>query len=192
MALFQIFRGSENELLQVPRHNGYAYFCEDTGNFFIDIGNGDNDRVPINAFAAQILREGTTEVEIDDIFLKSMVASIQQGGTGASDAASARTNLEVYSKTEVEDQATTKAFTATLTVGGWVQAAEGFTYTWSNTDLKCGKSGDVPPIITYTSNLTDYSKINSDNTVATAGQGIVFQANSIPLADIGLIIIDVR
>lgn len=74
MALFSIFRGDEAGLKNVPCHDGYAYFTEDRGNLFIDIGNNPGDRVQVNAYYAEVLRkiaeDGTvTEIDIDDLVL---------------------------------------------------------------------------------------------------------------------------
>ncbi len=89
MALFKIFRGAENELNSISMHEGYAYFCKDTGNMFIDISNNAGDRVQVNAYAAKELikynSDGTIakEIDIDDLFLKDMIAEVKNGGTGA-------------------------------------------------------------------------------------------------------------
>ncbi|MCM1217877.1 MAG: hypothetical protein NC548_25595 [Lachnospiraceae bacterium] len=93
---------------------------------------------------------------------------LANGGTGATTAANARTNLGVYSKDDVDGRATTKAFTTTLTAAGWNGPNAGpFTQEYKNANLKCGASGDVPPLISYTSNLDEYSLITS--AVASAG-----------------------
>lgn len=56
MALFQIFKGLESELNNVTMHEGYAYFCTDSGKFYIDVSNNTSstdadgwysDRIPI-------------------------------------------------------------------------------------------------------------------------------------------------
>ncbi len=83
MALFKIFRGREDDLKNVPYHEGYAYFTEDKQHLFIDVGNLEGDRLQVNAYAAQVLSNGVTEIDIDDVFLKTMTAGVAQGGTGA-------------------------------------------------------------------------------------------------------------
>lgn len=234
MALFKIFRGPESGLNAIPCHNGYAYFTEDTGNLYIDIGDTPGSRVQVNAHAADVLRsiaaDGTvTEVDIDDILLKTATLTVAQGGTGrntltvnaillgngansvkmvaVSDnqfvlgdstngvkgvtAATARQTLDVYDKTTVDNKitdATSVAYSTTLNVAGWTAVSGKFQFTYSNTNLKCGKNGDVCPIITYTSNQTEYSKINK--ATATPGVGIVFEIDEKPSSDIGIIIID--
>ena len=118
---------------------------------------------------------------------------LSAGGTGATTAAAARTNLDVYSKTEVNskiDEVTTLAYSTTLVSSGWVQSGDTYTYTYTNTDLKCGKNGNVPPIITWTSNQDDYNKITDAQ--ATVGTGIIFTTNKAITADIGIIVIDVK
>lgn len=191
MALFKIYKGNENELQKISYHEGYAYFCEDTRNFWID---SSGSRLQVNAYAASVLKNGATEIDIDDIMLKNMVASIAQGGTGASTAEEARTNLDVYSKEEVDNNATSVSYKTTLFQDAWTQeeSTGKYIYKYANTNLRCGKDGDIPPIITYTSNKTDYSNISSDDTLATPGDGILFKTSTLPSADIGLIIIDVK
>lgn len=115
------------------------------------------------------------------------------GGTGATTAATARTNLDVYSKGETNnkiDEVITLAYSTTLAQTGWVQSGDTYTYTYSNTNLKCGKNGNVPPIITWTSNQDDYNKIHDAQ--ATVGTGIIFTANNAIEGDIDIIIIDVK
>lgn len=118
---------------------------------------------------------------------------ISAGGTGATTAATARTNLDMYSKGETNnkiDEVTTLAYSTTLAQASWVQSGDTYTYTYSNTNLKCGKNGNVPPIITWISNQDDYNKI--DDAQATVGTGIIFTTNKAIEGDIGIIIIDVK
>lgn len=118
---------------------------------------------------------------------------ITAGGTGATSAATARTNLDVYSKKETEDkvdEVTTLAYTTTLVAGNWVASEDLYTYTYTNTDLKCGKNGNVPLIISYTSNKDDWSKV--DSAEAEPGQGIIFTSSKAIEGDIGIVIIDVK
>ena len=264
MALFKIFRGPEEGLNEIPCHDGYAYFTQDSGKLFIDIGNEPGDRVQVNAFAAEALikenADGTFEyIDIDDLMLKDAIASVAQGGTGrnsltvnallvgngtnaikmvsmaegglavgdatngiksltgtgvlfalssgapefglvpislggtnANTATGARTNLDVFSKGEVNskvEKVTSKVYTATLYASGWVSSDSQYTYSLSLTSIKCGAGGDVHPIITYTSNKDEYSNI--DSAEATIGVGIVFTATKKPENDIGISIIDV-
>ena len=122
---------------------------------------------------------------------------VAQGGTGGTTAAAARSSLNVYStdvvytKTEVDSQvetATSIPYTATLSAANWVQSGESYTYSYTNSALRCGPNGNVPPIVTYTSNQEEYNYI--DNAEATKNTGIVFTASERPESNIGIIVID--
>ena len=266
MSLFKIYKGQEQLLAQVPKHEGYAYFCEDTGNFFIDVSN--SSRVQINAFSAQKLSKDTTTIEVDDFFLKNMVASVAQGGTGqntltsnalivgngtnavkmisldsgavaigdqtngvkgllgagalfadvsgtpkfgtlpitaggtgAVSAASARTNLSVYSKVETDnkvEEVATSAYTTTLVAADWTTVEGGgtsgetiYTQVYNNTSLKCGKNGNVPPVIMWNSNYAEYNNIY-DAQVADDKRSITFYASKKPTANINITVTDIR
>lgn len=201
MALFKVYRGDSSALPggknptdKTKLHDGYAYFCTDSGEFFIDVDFGGTigiKRVQVNAEYATGLKDGSTTVEIDDIVLTTDIIDIDHGGTGASTKAAARTNLEVYSKGEVDTEigkVTEKAYEATLSVGNWTKQGEQYIYNYANANLKCGKGGNVPPLITYTSNLDEYSKI--DEATCTVGTGIKFVTSKQPTKDIGIIVID--
>ncbi len=88
MALFKIFRGTTTELNAVPCKEGYAYFTEDDSKLNIDISSDLPDgtkgtRLTVNAYAADILTNTAgDEIDVDDIFLKNMTATVAQGGTG--------------------------------------------------------------------------------------------------------------
>lgn len=308
MALFKIYRGDSNALpggkdgktapdgtalTQHKLHDGFAYFCADTAEFFIDVdlaGDGSGlKRVQINALAATKLSDGTDTIEIDDIVLTTAIidvahggtgrktltlnavlvgdgtnqvklipatlgaffvdtdggapkfavlpvaqggigastledggilkgngtnavsavsgvgvlyaatkgapefgiAPITVGGTGANSAADARSNLDVYSKNEVDVElakATTVAYTHTITKASWMPTSDGYASVWPKSALKCGKGTDVPPLVTFSSNREEYNKI--DHAVAEAGVGITFYIDKIPENDIDIIIID--
>lgn len=118
---------------------------------------------------------------------------LSAGGTGATTAAAARANLDVYSKGETNnkiDEVTTVSYTATLAQANWVHSGDTYTYSYSNTNLKCGKNGNVPPIISWISNHDDYNKI--DDAQATVGSGITFTASKAIEGDIEIVIIDVK
>lgn len=118
---------------------------------------------------------------------------IAAGGTGATTASAARTNLDVYSKGETGnkiDEVTTLAYSVTLAQKNWVQSGETYTYSYSNANLTCGKNGNVPPIITWISNQDDYNKI--DDAQATVGTGITFTSSKAIEGDIEIVIIDVK
>lgn len=120
------------------------------------------------------------------------------GGTGATTAAAARTNLEVYSKDETYTKDETDAvakksaaarYSLTIPVDGW-NGSGPYTYTYANAKITCGLAGDVPPLIApdEDTDIDEYSKI--DKASATAGTGITFTAENKPSADLTLIIID--
>ena len=119
------------------------------------------------------------------------IAPIEVGGTGGNTATKARENLDVYSKAEVRTEvgkATSNTYTTTLIASGWIGSGDTYTYTYNNSSIKCGANGNTPPLITYSSNQDEYSKINSAE--AEPGVGIVFTTGTRPTADIGLIITD--
>lgn len=129
MASLQVFKGKESDLASISLHEGYLYFCEDTGNVFID---GKTERIQVNAHAAEILKNSSKEIDLEDLLLKDepedarnsldvyskaevddKVANvlinidfvpIDKGGTGAKTKEEARTNLEVDSSQEVDDK----------------------------------------------------------------------------------------
>lgn len=263
MALFKIHRGPETNLNSQPVHDGYAWFTKDKHNLYIDV---DNERVQINAYAADVLLQTDItgavikEIDVDDLLLKEIAVTVEQGGTGhqsltsnalllgngtdpiklvslttggvllsdkvdgvkelkgvgalfaqadkmpefgvlpieaggtgGTTQSSARQKLDVYSKSETDNivsAATTVAYTTTLSANQWTNSGSEYTYNYANADLACGKAHNVPPLITYTSNQVEYSKIK--HAEATPGTGIVFTMAEQPIADIGLIIIDVN
>lgn len=88
------------------------------------------------------------------------------------------------------DEVTTVSYTVTLAQANWVHSGDTYTYSYSNTNLKCGKNGNVPPIISWISNHDDYNKI--DDAQATVGSGITFTASKAIEGDIEIVIIDVK
>lgn len=167
MALFKVFRGAEEELNNVPLHNGYVYFTEDTGNLFVDVGENEGDRLQVNAHYAKALMKKLEDGSVEEIDID-----------------------DIYTKKEVDDSSTTVAYNATLLASDWEEDGDEYSYVYINRDFKCGKDGNVPLIITYVNNLEDYNKI--DRADATVGTGIVFTAKARPENDIKIIIIDVK
>lgn len=166
MALFDIFRGTEEELMRKKLHAGYAYFCEDTGKFFIDISDGEDGtetdlyRIPINSKAANGLF-------VDDSFIEA----------------------ESFATLKDVSDATSQAFVATLAANGWQGNEAPFTYNYINSDLKCGINENIPPIIACTQNIDEYTYI--DSAIATPGSGIVFSAEKKPESNIVITITDI-
>lgn len=262
MAQFQAFHGDESLIDSIPIHDGYAYFTDDSHKMFLDAGSS---RYQINAYSAEQISNGVTTVEIDDIMLKDMVASVSQGGTGlnnltvnallvgngtnavklltldngaiakwdstlgltsllgtgtlyaqqsgspqfgvapiavggtgASDASAARQNLDVYSKDEVDGLIPTDVggtsfatYTATLHPNNWISQGSGnYQFRYSNSSLKCGENGDIPPIIYCTDNEDEYNNISDAE--ATVGVGITFLTQGQPSASISITIIDAQ
>lgn len=266
MALFKVYRGdstalpggkdgwtdaSGNRLAQHKMVDGYAYFCTDTGEFFIDVdfkGSVGLVRKQITSLSAEKLHKkdssGDITLEIDNIVQTSDIIDVEHGGTGVTslavggvviggpnetdgtpgpvqtisgkgvlyaatagapnfvdilpltaggtggnDAESARDNLEVYSKNDVDKNATTKAWEYTLTVAGWTaDPAGGYVQEYSNALLQCGAAHNVPPEITFKTNRDEYNKIES--AMAESGVGIKFYIKEVPAKDIDIIIID--
>lgn len=106
MALFKICRGKE-ENLPAAMNDGWAYFCTNTGKFFIDWADEDGaiKRSSINADFAQKLRyfEGDEFIEVDIAEIANKVHehnnfSIIDGITAAKIAAwdAAESNAKTY------------------------------------------------------------------------------------------------
>lgn len=88
MALFKIFRGPEDGLVNIPHHDGYAYFTKNSGKLFIDVVDDTmSERIQVNAKGAdslmKALRDGTFQYfTVDDLVLKTAISTVAQGGTG--------------------------------------------------------------------------------------------------------------
>ena len=81
MALFKVNRGSE-ENLPLVMNDGWAYFCTNSGNFYIDWAdeNGNLTRSQINAGVAEKLRytDNGEYVEIDVTAISDMISKVHQ------------------------------------------------------------------------------------------------------------------
>ena len=173
MALFKISKGNEANL---PKNaiEGHAYFTIDENNFYIDVETADvavmgesrkqvNANLAVYAEAAAMIQDGEIEISAEQI------AQLMQ---------------------DVED-ATSVAYNKTLAASAWSEASEGiFTCAISLPELTCGSLGDIPPIIFYRSNREEYSLITE--AAADAGTGITFFVSEKPVADIDIVIIDVK
>ena len=140
MAEFKVFRGPEKDLTleAVPFHDGYVYFTNDKGNFYIDtISNGEEKRILVN------------------------------------------------------DEAASKAVEVEIKPTDWQENENKYSYTLKIKGLTCGQKGNVPPIITYSSNQIEYSKIESAEADPDA-ETIKFIIAERPTNTIGLIITDNR
>lgn len=72
MALFKVLRGDRANLDAYGFHDGYAYFCSDTGEFFIDCVNsfGEETRKQLKGGAqAQIIEWDEEDLSIDSFCL---------------------------------------------------------------------------------------------------------------------------
>lgn len=76
-----------------------------------------------------------------------------------------------------------------LLTGGWTTGNNVLTQTVTIEGLKCGKNGDIPPIIQCISNKEDYSRIDS---AMVNGENITFTilGTDAPSSNIELTIID--
>ena len=157
----------------------------------IDVQHGGTglDQIPANTV---LVGNGTESIKTVSISTDNFVVGGGADGIQGIDADTARGKLSVDSSAQVDDKvkkATTVAYTTTLTVERWVDEENGtFTQSYSQASLKCGKNGDVPPIVTYTDNLEEYSKI--DKADAEAGVGIKFYTSEKPQNPIPIIIVD--
>ena len=171
MALFQIFNGNESDLStdfsKIPFHEGYAYFCKDTGAFYIDVKvNGTNARVPIRS--REVIGYNDTIIDGEDL-------------------------LTVNDATDLTNDLKTNVYQITLTGGSGAWANRQQTVQINN--LRCG-SGNTPPIIICTSGQEEYQKISEANATPKVGNTngyITFSliANvTVPASNIVLSVID--
>lgn len=154
------------------------------------VGNGTDDIKMIEVGENQLITGDATD-GIKGIDGTGFLYKTTNNAPQFLSAANARNTLEVYSKTETDNKiaaATTMAYTTTLAVAGWESSGDQYVYHYKNADLKCGSAGDVPPIVTYVTNLEEYSKI--DKATATPGDGIDFYTSEQPKQAIEIIIID--
>lgn len=165
MTEVKLYRGLKAELPSVIT-DGAIYVTTDTGEVFVDVS--DTDRVQLNsAYAAGLRAADGTILAINDIFTVAQAEALER-----------------------------KSFATTLLVDNWIQVDDVdtgetyYSYQYNNTELTCGTDGTIPPQITYTSNVEEYSKLDPEKTIATPGVGITFITSTLPTADIGLIIID--
>ena len=88
------------------------------------------------------------------------------------------------------EKATSKVWSIDILTSDWQPDGNKYSYTVTLNGLMCGKDGNIPPIIVHTSNLDEYSEIESAQ--ATPGGTIKFTIPNIPQNTIGLVIIDNR
>ena len=139
MALFKQFHGTETELnITIPIQEGRNYFLTDSGKMFIDTAN---ERICLNAEEADVagaLKNGDKELTADNIMTKDETVGVVNGGTGASDVKTARTNLSI-------DKAV--AMIVTLPLANWTEVEGKQKQNVALSSLVCGQGGNVPPVI---------------------------------------------
>lgn len=158
----------------------------------IGVDNGGTGQTSLTANAI-LVGNGTGAIKMITIAPNQFAVGDGTNGLVGKDAAAARELLSVYNKTETDSAvkaATTVAYTATLTATGWTSGTGEFSQAWPQTALTCGKSGTVPPIISYTDNQDEYSKI--DRAEATKGVGITFYTKTKPSKNISIVIVDIQ